>query len=418
MVTPNAAGGGRADSFDLTSPGFTDSPLAGGTNNYTGILPNNTQGYVPLSFGTVNIYDTTVSPPVFFNSFSAGTDPEFVVFKSDSSTAYISNQGSSSVSQVDTGSLTVTNIPTAADPLFLGISSDDSKVVVSHSMSDQLSIIDTALMSVVANFPLLAGSSPSFVAMANAASPPVVTSVSPNSGRTTGGTSVTITGTGFTGATAVSFGGTPAASFMVNSATQIIAISPAHAAGTVDITVTTPSGTSAVSAADQFTFINVNVAPVVSGVSPNVGSTAGGTTVIITGSNFTGATAVSFGGGNPAASFTVNSATQITAISPPHTPGTVDILVTTPAGGSATSAADHFTFVSPVNPTVLLIAQETLQQAIVNADEEIERAQQEVNNVGIMGVYLGTYPDTLQIYIIDSQTPFVPMTEMIPVWCQ
>jgi len=84
--------------------------------------------------------------------------------------------------------------------------------------------------------------------------PPTVTGISPTSGTTAGGTSVTVTGTGFNGATSVKFGATSAASYTVNSATQITAISPAGAAGTVDITVTTGGGTSVTGAADQFTF--------------------------------------------------------------------------------------------------------------------------------------------------------------------
>jgi hypothetical protein len=67
--------------------------------------------------------------------------------------------------------------------------------------------------------------------------------VSPNSGTTLGGTSVTITGSNFTGATSVTIGGTAATSFTVGSATTITATTPAHAAGTVDIAVTTPGGT-------------------------------------------------------------------------------------------------------------------------------------------------------------------------------
>ena len=86
---------------------------------------------------------------------------------------------------------------------------------------------------------------------------------------------MTITGTNFTGATAVKFGVTAAASFTVNSATQITATSPAGSAGAVDITVTTPGGTSATGAADQFTY--VTPAPTVTGVAPNSGPTAGGT---------------------------------------------------------------------------------------------------------------------------------------------
>jgi hypothetical protein len=82
---------------------------------------------------------------------------------------------------------------------------------------------------------------------------PTVSSIAPTSGPAAGGTSVVITGTNFTGATAVKFGATNAASFVVNSAIQITATSPAGS-GTVDITVTTPSGTSSTGAGDQFTY--------------------------------------------------------------------------------------------------------------------------------------------------------------------
>jgi hypothetical protein len=87
------------------------------------------------------------------------------------------------------------------------------------------------------------------------ASGPTVTSLSPTSGPLAGGTSVAITGTGFTGATAVTFGTTPATSFTVNSDTSITATAPAATSvGPVDVTVTTPGGTSTTSPADQYTY--------------------------------------------------------------------------------------------------------------------------------------------------------------------
>jgi hypothetical protein len=72
---------------------------------------------------------------------------------------------------------------------------------------------------------------------------------------------VTITGTNFTGATAVHFGTTSATTFTVGSDTSITATSPAGTAGTVNVTVTTPSATSATSAGDQFTYVTVPGAP-------------------------------------------------------------------------------------------------------------------------------------------------------------
>jgi len=157
---------------------------------------------------------------------------------------------------------------------------------------------------------------------------PTVTGVSPTSGSAAGGTTVGITGTNFTGVTAVDFGpGNPATLFTVNNAGSITATSPAGT-GTVDVTVSAGGGTTATNASDKFTYI---AAPTVTGVSPTSGSAAGGTTVGITGTNFTGVTAVDFGPGNPATLFTVNNAGSITATSPAGT-GTVDVTVS--AGGA------------------------------------------------------------------------------------
>ncbi|MFA7405774.1 MAG: IPT/TIG domain-containing protein, partial [Pelobacteraceae bacterium] len=168
---------------------------------------------------------------------------------------------------------------------------------------------------------------------------PAVTGISPTNGPAAGGTSVVITGTSLTGATAVKFGATDATGYTVNSATQITATSPAGSVGTVDITVVTAGGTSATGASDQFTYV---AAPTVTGISPSSGPATGGTSVVITGTNLTAATAVKFGSTN-AASFSVNSATQITATSPAGS-GTVDITVTTAGGTSATSVNDQFAY--------------------------------------------------------------------------
>ena len=86
-------------------------------------------------------------------------------------------------------------------------------------------------------------------------SAPTVTNVTPNGGSTAGGTKVTITGSGFCTATAVDFGSTAASSFVIISDTEMQAVTPAEAAGTVDVTVTNAFGTSATSPADHFTFV-------------------------------------------------------------------------------------------------------------------------------------------------------------------
>jgi hypothetical protein len=87
---------------------------------------------------------------------------------------------------------------------------------------------------------------------------PSVTGVTPISGLTGGGQSVTILGSNFSGATSVSFGGLAAKSFTINSDSRITAVTPAHAAGPVDVTVAFPNGTSAISAADRFQYLAPN----------------------------------------------------------------------------------------------------------------------------------------------------------------
>ena len=181
---------------------------------------------------------------------------------------------------------------------------------------------------------------------------PVVTGLSPNSGNVAGGTPVTITGSGLTGATTVMFGTTSASSYTVSSSTSIAVSSPAQAAGAVAVTVTVPGGTSATSPADLFTY---EPGPSVTAVTPVTSLLAGGTPVSITGTNFTGALSSGAAGvmfGTTAAtSFTVNSATSITATAPAETAATVDITVTTPAGTSSTSSADQFSYFVVAGPT-------------------------------------------------------------------
>jgi alpha-tubulin suppressor-like RCC1 family protein len=94
-----------------------------------------------------------------------------------------------------------------------------------------------------------------YYSLAYSPPPPTVTAVVPAEGPQAGGTSVTISGTEFTGASAVKFGESEAASFKVISDTSITATSPAGSE-TVDVTVTNAVGTSATSAADHFTYVH------------------------------------------------------------------------------------------------------------------------------------------------------------------
>ena len=181
---------------------------------------------------------------------------------------------------------------------------------------------------------------------------PTVTGVSPTNGPPGGTNTVTVSGTGFTGATAVDFGtSNPGTSIDVISSTSLTVVAPSGS-GTVDVTVTTPNGTSAVNApSDQYTY---NALPTVTGVSPNNGPQSGTNTVTVSGTGFTGASAVDFGAANPGTSIDVISSTSLTVVAPSGT-GTVNVTVTTPNGTSAVNApSDQYTY--NVAPTVTAVS--------------------------------------------------------------
>ncbi|HEY2808963.1 MAG TPA: IPT/TIG domain-containing protein [Steroidobacteraceae bacterium] len=168
---------------------------------------------------------------------------------------------------------------------------------------------------------------------------PILTTVSPTSGPTTGGTAVTLTGQNFASGATVTVGGAAAAAVVVVSATQITVKMPLHAQGSVNITVTNPDGQSG-TLTSGFTF--VALAPTLTSVSPKTGLTAGGTHVTLTGTNFVSGATVTFGGA-AATSVVVVSAAQITANTPSHKPGSVNIVVSNPDGQRG-ARASGFTY--------------------------------------------------------------------------
>jgi len=174
---------------------------------------------------------------------------------------------------------------------------------------------------------------------------PTVSSISPGSGPTAGGTPVTITGTGFASGATVTLGGSAATNVAVANSTTITATTPAHAAGAVNIVVTNADGQSG-TLANGFTYQAPPApAPTLSGISPNNGTTAGGTSVTISGSNFVNGATVQLGG-VAATNVVVSNSTTITATTPAHAAGAVNVVVTNPDGQSATLAAG-FTYQAP-----------------------------------------------------------------------
>ena len=208
---------------------------------------------------------------------------------------------------------------------------------------------------------------------------PTVSSISPTSGSTTGGTPVTITGTGFLSGATVSLGGTAATGVTVVSSTSITATTGAHGAGAVNVVVTNSDAQSGTKT-NGYTYTTSNPAPTVSSISPTSGTTAGGTPVTITGTGFLSGATVSLGG-TAATGVTVVSSTSITATTGAHAAGAVNVVVTntdaqsgtltngytyTTSGGGGTIAFVQVNAATPQSPSTSVAVSYPLAQTAGN----------------------------------------------------
>jgi hypothetical protein len=186
---------------------------------------------------------------------------------------------------------------------------------------------------------------------------PTVSAVSPDTGPTSGGTAITVTGTGFISGATVGIGqgsgpftgAIAATQVKVVSSTEITATTGGGAqAGTWGLFVTTSGGTSQ---GDNFTYTTSSV-PTVSGVSPNSGPASGSTAVTITGTDFIAGATVTIGQGSGAVTGAI-AASNVKVVSPTEitattgggaTAGTWSLYVTTSGGTSAANLGDDFTY--------------------------------------------------------------------------
>lgn len=195
---------------------------------------------------------------------------------------------------------------------------------------------------------LAAGVGSAFAILNGLPAVPTITSICTTQGPTSGGDTVVITGTNMVNVTGVTFSGTSVGTqwFYNNpNGTGVTAISPPGAAGIVDVRVSNPSGSSAIVAADKFTYVNTALGvPLIQTVVTNVESTLGNDQVNIIGYNLSSPTAVTFGAIPAPGGFGSFNSSIIHARTPAHAAGTVDITVTTAGGTSPIICADQFTF--------------------------------------------------------------------------
>ncbi|NII52338.1 beta strand repeat-containing protein [Frigoribacterium endophyticum] len=153
---------------------------------------------------------------------------------------------------------------------------------------------------------------------------PAITAIDPTQGPAVGGTTVTLTGTGLDTITGVTFDGTPGTVVSVSpDGTQVVVTSPAGT-GVAEVVLTAPAGVTT-TAPSPFVYVSPG-GPAVVSISPTAGPTAGGQTVVVSGTGLAGVTDVTFGGvaativGTP-------TDTRVTVVTPAGVAGPVDVVL-------------------------------------------------------------------------------------------
>jgi hypothetical protein len=320
LATVNWGDGSAVSTATVAVSGATGTVTAP-THTYATTGPFTVTTTVSNTDGTSLVTTQSVSVPVLaITAISPTSGPV-----AGGNTVTVTGTGFTGATQVVFGTVAATGVT---------VVNDDTLTAIAPAQSSQR----TAAIRVTTP----GGTSPLVPADQYAYILPNITGLSPNSGPTAGGTTVTITGTNFQGATKVTFGPTAGTHLTVVNSTTLTVVSPAEGAHVAGVEVTTPNGTSPVVTADQFTYLF----PAVTGVSPATGPTVGGNTVTITGTDFTGATKVTFGqvaGTN----LTVVNDTTLTVTAPAESLRTTDIRVTTADGTSVANPGDEYTYTIP-----------------------------------------------------------------------
>lgn len=331
-LTPTS--GPDAASVTITGTGFTGA---------TTVMFNTTQQPTFAVNGdsqittTVPIGATTGRIAVTAPGGTATSSTPFTVNPSITSFSPSSGAVGTPVTISGSGFTGITNVAFGGTPAVVS-SSSDAQITTSVPAAASTGAITVTTPG---------GSAASSIFTVSPSPAPMIADFNPTSGVV--GAAVVITGTGFTGATAVTFNNTSQPAYTLTGDTQITTTVPAGASTGV-ITVTTPGGIATTSSLPTQNFtVNPSPTPMIAGLTPTSGPVAA--PVTITGTGFTAASAVAFNGtGQPV--YTVTSDTEITT-TVPNGAATGTITVTTP-GGTATSPI-AFTVTAPSRPHVMVI---------------------------------------------------------------
>ncbi len=335
VTTSGGTGSLVGFTYQNTNPtiiSFTPTTASSGTTvtitgtNFSGATAVSFGGVAATSFSIIN--STTITAVVsagasgIVSVATSGGTVSLGGFTFQNTNPTIISFTPTTASSGTTVTITGTNFSGATAVNFGGVAATSFSVINNTTITAVVSAGASGIVSVATS-----GGTASLGGFTFQNTNPTITSFTPTAAST--GTTVTITGTNFTGATGVSFGGVAATSFSVINSTTITAVVSAGASGIVS--VATSGGTVSLGG---FTFQNTN--PTITSFTPTTAST--GTTVTITGTNFTGATAVSFGG-VAATSFSIINSTTITAVISAGASGSVSV---TSIGGVATLAGFNF----------------------------------------------------------------------------
>ncbi len=364
VTNTDAQFGSRATAYTYqAAPAITSiSPVGGVTGGATALTINGTdfRAGATVTVGGVVCAAPTVTPPALITcttGAAAAGASDVVVTNTDAQTAtsagaynYLDDPTVTLVTATagttaggTTVMITGTNFAIGATATFDGTACTSPTVVPATFMTCVTPAHAAGAVNVAVTN--LSGQSGTGVALFTYQAAPTVTSLSISAGALAGGTTVTITGTGFITGAVATFGGVACAvTNFTNITTLVCNTTGAHAAGVVDIVVTNPDA-QAGTLASAYTY---QAAPVVSYLTQNIGPLAGTSAVIITGTGFlTGAT-VTFDGG-ACTSILVETSVKITCITPAHAAGVVDVVVTN-SDTQTSTLSNGYTYVAA--PTI------------------------------------------------------------------
>ena len=392
-VTPDGAhayvgntGGNTVSVIDTATNTVTATIPGAGGPTVVAITPDGTRGYASNQSGnTISVIDTATN--TITANIPVGIEPRFVTTSQNGAHVYVANYGSNTASVIDTATNTLTgNLSTGQGPTGVAVAPDDSSLYVTNTDAGTLSIIPLTLIpqagstaggttatinghnlanasavrfgataaTILANtaasitvvIPAGAGAVPVTVTTPGGTGlvgdfiylpPPEINDVNPAAGPSILGNTAVISGFNLAGAIAASFGPNPATIQSATDTELTLALAPTRNPGTVPVTVTTPGGTA------TGLFYTYWPEPTVTNVTPNTGSTRGGTPVTLTGTDLATTQQVTFQ--NVSADFCVISDTQITTIAPQQSPGQNITVSVTTAGGS--NSWNAFTYQQP-----------------------------------------------------------------------